>query len=52
MSIAYLYSASSDSTNDERVMTRQDRSQLEHIILEVIERGYHRGDELFRPGAA
>jgi hypothetical protein len=49
MSIAYLYSASSDSTNDERVMTGQDRSQLDHIILEVIERGYHRGYELFRP---
>jgi molecular chaperone GrpE (heat shock protein) len=30
-------------------MTRQDRSQLDHIILEVIERGYHRGYELFRP---
>ena len=49
MSIAYLYSASSDSTNDERVMTWQDRSQLDHIILEVIERGYHRAYELFRP---
>ena len=33
----------------EAVMTRCDRSRPDHIILEVIERGYLRGDELFRP---
>jgi molecular chaperone GrpE len=33
----------------EAVMTRHDRSRPDQIILEVIERGYVRGGELFRP---
>jgi molecular chaperone GrpE len=33
----------------EAVMTRHDPSRPDHIILEVIERGYLRGGELFRP---
>jgi molecular chaperone GrpE len=33
----------------EAVMTRHDPSRSDQIVLEVIERGYNRANELFRP---
>ena len=33
----------------EAVTSRQDRSQPDHIVLEVIQHGYFRGDKVFRP---
>ncbi|MGA2631899.1 MAG: nucleotide exchange factor GrpE [Terriglobia bacterium] len=38
-----------DPHRHEAVSLRHDRSQPDHIVLEVIQRGYCRGDEVFRP---
>lgn len=38
-----------DPHRHEAVSLRHDLSQPEHIVLEVIERGYCRGDTVFRP---
>lgn len=38
-----------DPHRHEAVSLRHDRSQPDHIVLEVIQRGYCRGDKVFRP---
>lgn len=38
-----------DPHRHEAVSLRQDRSQPDHIVLEVIQHGYCRGDKVFRP---
>ena len=38
-----------DPHRHEAVSLRHDRSQPDHAVLEVIERGYRRGDTVFRP---
>jgi len=38
-----------DPHRHEAVSLRHDRSQPDHIVLEVIQRGYWRGDKVFRP---
>jgi molecular chaperone GrpE len=38
-----------DPHHHEAVMIRHDPSQPDHIVLETLERGYRRGDEIFRP---
>src|SRR5258708_39473147 len=37
-----------DPHRHEAVMIRHDPSQPDHIVLETLERGYRRGDEIFR----
>jgi hypothetical protein len=32
-----------------RIVTRHDPFQPDHIILDTLQRGYRRGDEIFRP---
>jgi molecular chaperone GrpE len=38
-----------DPYRHEAVSVRHDPSQDHHIVLEVLQRGYRRGDQLFRP---
>ena len=38
-----------DPQNHDAVMVRRDPSKPDHIVLEVIQRGYRRGDGVFRP---
>ena len=38
-----------DPRRHEAVATRHDPSQPDHVILEVSQRGYRRGSEVFRP---
>jgi molecular chaperone GrpE len=38
-----------DPHRHEAVMIQHDPSQPDHIILETLQRGYRRGDEIFRP---
>jgi molecular chaperone GrpE len=38
-----------DPNLHEAVATRKDESQPDHVILETFERGYRRGNEVFRP---
>jgi molecular chaperone GrpE len=38
-----------DPHRHEAVMVRHDPSQPDHIILDTLQRGYRRGDEIFRP---
>jgi molecular chaperone GrpE len=38
-----------DPQNHDAVMVRRDPSKPDHMILEVIQRGYRRGDGVFRP---
>lgn len=38
-----------DPHRHEAVGSRQDPSQPDHVVLETFQRGYRRGDEVFRP---
>jgi molecular chaperone GrpE (heat shock protein) len=38
-----------DPRQQEAVSVRYDPRQPDHAVLEVIERGYSRGDQVFRP---
>jgi molecular chaperone GrpE (heat shock protein) len=38
-----------DPNRQEAIATRKEPSQPDHAVLEVFQRGYHRGNEVFRP---
>jgi molecular chaperone GrpE len=38
-----------DPHRQEAVMTRRDPSQPDHTVIETFQRGYRRGEEIFRP---
>ena len=38
-----------DPQRHEAVATRRDPSQPDHIVLETLQPGYNRGDDVFRP---
>jgi molecular chaperone GrpE len=38
-----------DPNRHEALRARRDTSQPDHVVLEVFQRGYRRGDEVFRP---